>query len=186
MSGVKRPKPGSATPSVAEARAAAQEESRARRDAQTAMIEEHFAGGVPGSWMMNLARLCTVAFAVATAVAVVINARSTRVVSASVDLVLFGAGCVMFLVALYQGAQRSRDSEITMAGWWFLVGSAPRSVRTTLVGATVAQTVIGIVGASVRPFTALAFGVLVPTFGLALTGWWGALHGWFRPRRATS
>ena len=185
MSGSQPPKPRPATPSVAEARAAAQEEGRALRAAQRTRIEEHFAGAVPGSLMVNLARVCTAVFAITTAVAVVINTRSTRVVSATVDLVLFGAGCVIFLIALYQGAQRSRDAEMTMAGWWFLVGSAPRSVRVTLVGATIAQTVIGIVGASLRPFTALAFGVLVPTFGLAFTGWWGALHGWFRERGAT-
>jgi hypothetical protein len=35
---------------------------------------------------------------------------------------------------------------------------------------------------SERPFTPLAFGLLVPMFGLACCGLWGAYHGTFPAR----
>ena len=39
--------------------------------------------------------------------------------------------------------------------------------------------------AGVRTFTVLAYGVLVPVYGLALCGLWGARHGWFPDRDGT-
>jgi len=39
-----------------------------------------------------------------------------------------------------------------------------------------------LVTASVRPFTGLAFGILVPTYGLGLVGLWAVRLGEFPPR----
>jgi hypothetical protein len=42
--------------------------------------------------------------------------------------------------------------------------------------------VVAFAAAALRPFTSLAFGILVPMWGLALAGVWGARHGTFGPR----
>ena len=36
-----------------------------------------------------------------------------------------------------------------------------------------------VAAASIRPFTAVAFGILAPMLGLGLMGLWGARHGRF-------
>jgi hypothetical protein len=102
--------------------------------------------------------------------------------SLAIALVLFLLGCLIFVRALLVAAGRSRRDEIDLAGLFFLSRSAPNPVRLRLLGAFAAQIVIALVTAFVRPFSALAFGVLVPTYGLALCGLWGARSGTF-PRR---
>jgi hypothetical protein len=100
-----------------------------------------------------------------------------------VDLVLFGLGCAAFLRGLLLAAQRSRTEELSVGGLWFLSGSAPAGVRRLLLGSLTVQVVVALVTASIRPFTALAFGVLVPVYGLGLAGLWAASRGTFPPRR---
>jgi hypothetical protein len=46
--------------------------------------------------------------------------------------------------------------------------------------------VISFVAAGLRPYTAVAFGVLVPMFGLGLTGLWAVRSGTFPPRTGRS
>jgi hypothetical protein len=100
-----------------------------------------------------------------------------------VSLGLFAAGTVAFLWAYGIAVQRSREAEIGIGGLFFLAGpTAPREVRRSLNLALTLQVVVGVATASVRPFTTLAFGVLVPMFGLGLNGLWGARHGRFGPR----
>jgi hypothetical protein len=41
-----------------------------------------------------------------------------------------------------------------------------------------------IVSSSIRPFTPMAFGFLVPVFGLGMMGLWGARYGVFGRRRS--
>jgi hypothetical protein len=43
--------------------------------------------------------------------------------------------------------------------------------------------VVAVATAAVRPFTPLAFGILVPLYGLGLAGVWAAAFGTFGPRR---
>ncbi len=106
------------------------------------------------------------------------------VVAVAVDLVLFFVGLVLFGLSFVLAASRSRHDEMSVAGLWFLAGDvAPTRVRRLLLGALGVQVVVGVATASVRPFSGLAFGVLVPTYGLALVGMWAARHGRF-PRRA--
>ena len=98
-----------------------------------------------------------------------------------VDLLLFAWGCVAFVQTLLRAAARSRTEEVSLGGIWWLQGAA-RDVRRPLLGAFGAQILIALATASIRPFTALAFGVLVPVHGLGLAGLWAARHADFPPR----
>ena len=64
---------------------------------------------------------------------------------------------------------------------WLLAGQ-PREPQRWLLGCLAAQVVIALVAAALRPYTAVAFGVLVPTFGLGLCGLWAVRSGTFPPR----
>jgi hypothetical protein len=100
--------------------------------------------------------------------------------SVPVDLVLFAAGCGAFLWAYALAIGRSRYETLTMAGLFFLSeGVAPPDVTRLLRGALAVQVVVAVAAASVRPFTALAFSVLVPMLGLGLMALWAARHGRF-------
>ena len=103
--------------------------------------------------------------------------------SVPVDLLLFAAGCAAFLWAYALAIGRSRYETVTMAGLFFLSeGVAPPRVTRLLRGALAVQVVVAVAAASVRPFTALAFSVLVPMLGLGLMALWAARHGRFPPK----
>jgi hypothetical protein len=103
--------------------------------------------------------------------------------AAVVDVLLFGAGVVAFLWAYAIAVSRSRTDEVSIAGIYFLAGDvAPRATRIGFRVALAVQVVVAIVSASIRLYTSVAFGVLVPMFGLGLMGLWGAKHGRFPPR----
>jgi hypothetical protein len=123
----------------------------------------------------------TVLFVV-VAVAAAALPDALAVVAVIVDLVLFAAGCVAFVAALVAAAERSRRDELTLAGLFWLTGAAPTDVRRRLLGSLGIEIAVALLTAAVRPFTGLAFGVLVPVFALGLTGLWGARHGTFAPR----
>lgn len=106
--------------------------------------------------------------------------RATGVV---VALALFAVGCVVFLKAFFEAVERSRTEEIAVSNLYFLSGSAPRGVRWHLLGSTAVQVVVAFATASARPFTAVAFGILVPMYGLGMAGLWAARHGEFPDRR---
>jgi hypothetical protein len=100
--------------------------------------------------------------------------------SVPVDLVLFAAGCGAFLWAYVLAIGRSRYETITMGGLFFLDDDvAPPDVTRLLRGALVVQVVVAVTAAALRPFTALAFSVLVPMLGLGLMALWAARHGRF-------
>jgi hypothetical protein len=103
--------------------------------------------------------------------------------SVPVDLLLFAAGCGAFLWAYALAIGRSRYETVTMAGLFFLSeGVAPPDVTRLLRGALAVQVAVAVAAASVRPFTALAFSVLVPMLGLGLMALWAARHGRFPPK----
>ena len=168
---------------AAEARAEAQAAAAAGKAARDAAIAERFGEGVPGAGILSATKVTTALFVVFTVVVTIVDTRGLRIALALFDSALFLAGCGLFLLALYDGAQRSREADLTMSGWWLLSGSAPPSVRATLLGAVAVQTIVGLVTAAIRIETTLAFGILVPTLGLAFCGLWGARHGLFPPRR---
>jgi hypothetical protein len=100
--------------------------------------------------------------------------------SVPVDLVLFATGCGAFLWAYALAIGRSRYETIAMGGLFFLgEGVAPPDVTRLLRGALGVQVVVAVTAAAVRPFTALAFSVLVPMLGLGLMTLWAARHGGF-------
>lgn len=114
-----------------------------------------------------------------TAVAAVISPDLFRWPALAVALVLFAIGCGVFLWAFAIAVERSRIVAIGIGGLYFLGGSAPPGVQRNLLGSLSVQVVVAIATASVRVFTSLAFGVLVPVFGLGMAGLWGARHGAF-------
>jgi len=136
------------------------------------------AGGGPGGAIVTGTVVATAAFTVAALAAAAVPARLGTPV-AVLDLVLFVVGLVVFTVALLRAAARSRHEELSVAGLFLLSGSAPARVRRALLGCLTTQTVVAFATAAIRPFTPLAFGVLVPTLGLAACGLWAARHGTF-------
>ena len=141
-----------------------------------------------GGRLVTANRWFTFSFAVWSVLAVVVHAL--RVPLAALDLAAFGAGCVVYLLAYATAVARSRTDAIGLGALFFLAeGAAPPAVRRSFWLWTSVQVVTGVVAAAVRPFTAVAFGVLVPIGGLSLMGLWGARHGRFPARssaRATS
>jgi hypothetical protein len=115
-------------------------------------------------------------------------------VGAVTALTLFLVGVVAFLWAFYVGVQRSRAEEISVTQLFLLFGGvAPAGVRRTMLSLLAVQVVVGLGAALARPDSSdgsagssLAFGVLVPMFGLGLNGLWGAYHGQFGPRAVAS
>lgn len=102
--------------------------------------------------------------------------------TAVVSGVLFAIGVIAFLWGYANGVVRSREERITLGGLFFLSGTAPPVVRFRLRLAFVAQVVIAVVVAAIRPYTAVAFVVLAPMFGLGAMAAWAARHGTFFPK----
>ena len=137
----------------------------------------------PGAGLVLVSWIGTGIFAAAATIATLLPDEAARP-AAVVDGALFVVGVVAFLWAYGIAVGRSRTDAIGIGGLFFLSGSAPRVVRIRLLAALAVQVVIAIVSASIRPYTAVAFGILVPMFGLGLMGLWGARHGEFPPREA--
>lgn len=110
--------------------------------------------------------------------------RSARIPAVAVAAVLFVGGVGIFFWAYAIAVGRSRTDAIGIGGLFFLAGkdTAPAGDKRQLLASLGAQTVTALATAGARPFTTLAFGVLVPLYGLALTGLYGARHGRFGPR----
>jgi hypothetical protein len=125
--------------------------------------------------------LGTAVLAVAAALAVVWP-DTLAVPYAAVAIVFFLAGCAAFVWSYGIAVGRSRAEELSVAGIWMLSGSTRAPIRRHLLGALAVQVVIVVAAASIRPFTAVAFGVLAPMYGLGLAGLWGARHGTFPAR----
>lgn len=124
----------------------------------------------------------TVVFAL-VAVAGVVGPAPFEMVTAVVSCVMFAAGCVVFLCAFGLAVGRSRTEAIGIGGLYFLAGdTAPAPVRRRLMVAVGAQVVLALAAAGLRPYTPVAFGILVPVFGLGLAGLWGARYGRFPAR----
>ena len=127
----------------------------------------------------------TAVFVVTAVVEAILLARWTELVGVTVALVLFAAGCVAFLLAYARAVQRSRHDEIAVASLFLLAGpTVPGPVKVRLGGLLAVQVVVALATAIIRSFSPLAFGVLVPVFGVGLNGLWAARYGAFPPRRA--
>jgi hypothetical protein len=120
---------------------------------------------------------------VAVAVVAAVDPDRFGTVALVLDVGLFAAGCVLFVLAFLRAAGRSRTDAIGIGGLFFLAGdTAPPDVRRRLIGALVLQTVVGLGTAGVRLYTNLAAGTLVPVYGLGLCGLWAARYGRFGRR----
>jgi hypothetical protein len=139
----------------------------------------------PGSALVTASWAGTALYAVAALVSTIW--LDAVIVVVIVSLVLFAIGTVAFLAAYVQAIGRSRYEAIGMGGLFFLAGgAAPASVQRQLVASLAIEVVVALVTASVRIYTPVAFGLLVPMYGLGLMGLWGARYGTFQPRSESS
>jgi hypothetical protein len=125
----------------------------------------------------------TAVFAVA-ALAATLAPDALGTAFAVLSVALFLLGIAVFLWAYAIAVSRSRTDAIGIGGLFFLQRSAPRSVQVRLLVPFAIEVVVAFVAASIRIYTPLAFGLLVPMFGLGLAGLWGARYGRFEPRRS--
>ncbi len=133
----------------------------------------------------------TAVFVVAVAVAVPLrDERPIQIAFGAVSMVLFSIGAVGCLWAYVSALERSRTDEIGVANLYLLTGpTAPTRVKRTMSVLLAAQVVLAFAGAIVgaaglsgNQVNALAFGILVPMFGLAMNALWSVRHGTFGPR----
>jgi hypothetical protein len=136
----------------------------------------------PGAALIGVDLAATAAF-VALEVAGMFAPDSFGVAAAALSCALFAVGIGTFLWAYAIGIGRSRSEVVTLPALFFVAGSAPRSIVLRLRLALAVQVVVAVTAASVRPFTNLAFGILVPMFGLGMMALWGGRYGRFSPRQ---
>ncbi len=139
--------------------------------------------GVPGAEVVKIDVAGTIVF-LATAAGAVASDGFPRDLFVGVSLVLFAVGTVVMAVGLLRAIGRSRYEAISVADLFLLTG-APRSIRWWLQSCVAVQAVGSFVAAGMRPFTGVAFGILVPIFGLGASGWWSARYGTFGERGGT-
>lgn len=135
----------------------------------------------PGRRVVDLAVIATSVFVVVQVLAAAIANKAILAVAVAVSLALFVAGVAVYLWAFLHAVGRSRSEEIDLGGL-FLLADVPAPVRRVLGGAWALQVVVAIATAAVRPFSSVAFGVLAPLFGGALSCLWASVHGEFPPR----
>ena len=136
----------------------------------------------PGATIVRASWWGTAAFTV-TAVAAVAGGGVVRSIAVAVALALFFAGCAVFVAAYARALGRSRRELVAVGNLFFLTGdTAPASVKRNLLWSLAAQGAVALGTAIARPYTTLAFGTLVPVYGLALCGLWASRHGKFEPR----
>jgi len=137
--------------------------------------------GEPGPQIHRLDLIATLIFVV-FAVAAAALPGPLRIAFAVYSTVLFAIGVLAFLGAYGKAIGRSRTDKLSIPGIFGLSGTAAKSVQRRFHLLTVVQTVVAVATSAIHPFTAQAFGILVPMLGLGLAGWWGASHGDFPPR----
>jgi hypothetical protein len=132
--------------------------------------------------------LGTVLFVISASLAAVVFTSVFRTLGVIVAVMLFAVGVAAFIWGYFTAVQRSRYEDISVATLFFLVGDvATRKVRWLMNGCLVAQGSCGLITALARTSTngrsgsTLAFGVLVPLFGIGLNGLWASRHGTFSP-----
>jgi hypothetical protein len=145
----------------------------------------------PGDAIVRADLAGTAVFLVALGIAVPArDHRFAQYVIGAVSMVLFAIGVVTTLWAYTRALERSRQEEVGVANLYLLTGTtAPRAVKRTMLAALAVQVVAALIGASVGAaglgkgdLNALAFGVLVPMFGIGVNGVWAARHGTYGPR----
>ncbi|MBI5087526.1 MAG: hypothetical protein HZB15_01275 [Actinobacteria bacterium] len=145
----------------------------------------------PSTALVRADVIGTALFALAVAVGIPLDdERPIQVAFGVISMVLFIIGAAGCLWAYVSALERSRTDEIGVANLYLLTGpTAPRPIKLTMTLALVAQVslallgaIVGAAGLSGNQVNALAFGILVPMFGLAMNALWAVRHGSFGPR----
>lgn len=130
----------------------------------------------------------TAAFVVSAVAAAVVFTPVFRTIGVVVALVLFAIGVASFILGYFTAVQRSRYDNISVASLFLLIGTVSSiKVRRLMNSCLLVQGLGGLITALARTTTdgrsgsTLAFGVLVPLFGLGLNGLWSSRHGFFSP-----
>ena len=142
----------------------------------------------PGRGIVRADLAGTAAFVLSVGVATATEAWRTG--SVVVALALFAVGVFAFIWAYFSAVERSRSDEIGVANLFLLTGTtAPARVKRTMSILLTLQVVVGLGGAMVGfaqiegdDPNLLAFGILVPMFGIGLNGLWASRHGSYGPR----
>ncbi|MCU1391243.1 MAG: hypothetical protein JWL72_4581, partial [Ilumatobacteraceae bacterium] len=147
----------------------------------------------PGERIVQTNLIGTAAFAVSAVVAAAVFTDPVRIVAVVVALALFAIGIFGFIWSYITAVQRSRSDNIAVAQLYFLAGgSTPKQVKRLMTSALFVQIAVALATAIARNRTdgragsTLAFGILVPMFGLGLNGLWCSKHGSFSARQAPS
>lgn len=145
----------------------------------------------PGAGVVAVDLAGTAVFLAALAVAIPLRThRFAQFIIGGVSMLLFAIGVVTTLWAYTRALERSRVEEVGVANLYLLTGpTAPPQVKRAMSAALIVQVVaaiagawIGVVGLDKGDLNALAFGVLVPMFGVGMNGVWAARHGSYGPR----
>jgi hypothetical protein len=149
----------------------------------------------PSSALVRTDVIGTAVFVVAVAVGIPLHdERPVQVTFAVISMLLFTIGAAGCLWAYVSALERSRTDEIGVANLYLLTGpTAPTPVKRTMSIALAVQValaltgaIVGAAGLSGNQVNALAFGILVPMFGLAMNALWAVRHGQFGPRLGKS
>ncbi len=149
----------------------------------------------PGARVVRLDLVGTALFLIALAIAIPLkDQRSAQFLIGGVSMALFTIGVATTLWAYTRALDRSRVEEVGVANLYLLTGdTAPKVVGRTMSLALGVQVLAalggawaGMVGLDKGQLNALAFGVLVPMFGIGMNGVWAALHGSYGPRLGTA
>ncbi len=149
----------------------------------------------PGARVVRLDLAGTALFVIALAIAIPLKEqRPAQFLIGGLSMALFTVGVAATLWAYTRALDRSRVEEVGVANLYLLTGdTAPKIVRRTMSFALGVQVVAalggawaGMVGLDKGQLNALAFGVLVPMFGIGMNGVWAALHGSYGPRLGTA
>jgi hypothetical protein len=145
----------------------------------------------PGERVVRVDLAGTAVFLGALAVAIPLRThRFAQFLIGGVSMLLFAIGVATTLWAYTRALDRSRVEEVGVANLYLLTGhTAPRRVGLLMswalgvqVVAAIAGAWIGVVGLDKGDLNALAFGVLVPMFGIGMNGVWASRHGSYGPR----
>jgi len=149
---------------------------------------------VNGSTILRLDLIGTVLFVGSALLATIVFDGFARTQGVAVSLAMFAVGVVVFLLGYWRAVQRSRHDSMSVTELYFLVGPhIDRKVSRLMNSLLGVQVLVAVATALIRsstpasdgsqtPGSTLAFGILVPVFGLGLNGLWASTHGRFPPR----
>lgn len=141
-----------------------------------------------GDNVVRLDVVGTVVFTAMSGIGVAVN--GLRVPAAVFSVVLFAIGVATFIWSYISALERSRTDELGVANLYLLTGpTATKPVKRAMMASLYLQVAVCIATAAVgfsqlsgAEANPLAFGMLVPMFGLGLNGLWASRLGTFGPR----